>query len=71
MVGIAKSRGSNMRYPSEPLYYWILWMRSNKSQETNKDINQHTYEDAITSINIEKWQKAMNSEIDSVYSNKI
>ena len=40
MVGIAMSRGLDMRYPpkpisywisNKPLNYWILWMRSNKS----------------------------------------
>ena len=39
--------------------------------EDVEDIDPQTYEEAIMSIDSGKWQKAMNSEIDSMYSNKI
>ena len=39
--------------------------------EDIEDIDHQTYEEAITSIESEKWQEAMNSKMDSIYSNKV
>ena len=39
--------------------------------ENVEDIDPQTYEVAIMSIDSGKWQEAMNSEIDSMYSNKV
>ena len=39
--------------------------------EDVEDIDPQTYEEAIMSINSGKWQEAMNSEMDSMYSNKV
>ena len=36
-----------------------------------EDIDPQTYEEAIMSIDSGKWQEAMNSEMDSMYSNKV
>ena len=39
--------------------------------EDVKDIDSKTYEEAIMSIDSGKWQEAINSEMDSMYSNKV
>ena len=39
--------------------------------EDVEDIDPQTYEEAIMSIDFGKWQEAMNSEMDSMYSNKV
>ena len=39
--------------------------------EDVEDIDPQTYEEAIMSIDSRKWQEAMNSEMDSMYSNKV
>ncbi|URE04495.1 hypothetical protein MUK42_34010 [Musa troglodytarum] len=40
-------------------------------REDVEDIDPQTYEEAIMSIDSGKWQEAMNSEMDSMYSNKM
>ena len=39
--------------------------------EDVEDIDPQTYEEAIMSIGSGKWQEAMNSKMDSIYSNKM
>ena len=39
--------------------------------EDVEDIDPQTYEEAIMSIDSGKWKEAMNSEMDSMYSNKV
>ena len=39
--------------------------------EDIEDIYPQTYEKVITSIDFGKWQETMNSEMDSMYSNKV
>ncbi|KAJ8499784.1 hypothetical protein OPV22_010336 [Ensete ventricosum] len=41
------------------------------SGDNSQDVDPQTYEEAIMSINSRKWQEAMNSKMDSMYSNKI
>ncbi|KAJ8492384.1 hypothetical protein OPV22_014105 [Ensete ventricosum] len=41
------------------------------SGEDSQDVDPQTYEEDIMSIDIEKWQEAMNSEMNFMYSNKV
>ena len=35
------------------------------------DINPYTFKDAIKDVDVSHWQKAMKSEIESMYSNQV
>ena len=52
---------------SHPLERYVRHIRG----EDIKDIDPQTYEEAIMSIDSGKWKEAMNSEMDSMYSNKV
>ncbi|KAJ8459513.1 hypothetical protein OPV22_032439 [Ensete ventricosum] len=56
-------RSSRVSHPSERYVGHI-------SGDDSRDIDPQTYEEAIMSIDSGKWHEAMNSEMDSMYSNK-